>query len=74
MVVCVCECSVTSDSVTVWTVTCQALLSMEYSRQEYWSWMLFLLQGILPTKGLNLCLLLLLDPYHCATKSSKARV
>ena len=23
--------------VTLWTVACQALLSMEFSRQEYWS-------------------------------------
>ena len=23
--------------VTAWTVACQALLSMEFSRQEYWS-------------------------------------
>ena len=26
-----------SDSVTPWTITCQAPLSMEFSRQEYWS-------------------------------------
>ena len=39
--VCVCVCSVTSvvsDSfVTLWTIACQAPLSMEFSRQEYWS-------------------------------------
>ena len=29
--------SVTSDSVTLWTVAKQAPLSMEFSRQEYWS-------------------------------------
>ena len=38
---CVCVCSVTSvvsDSfVTLWTTACQAPLSMEFSRQEYWS-------------------------------------
>ena len=37
----VCVCSVTSvvsDSfVTLWTIACQAPLSMEFSRQEYWS-------------------------------------
>ena len=27
---------------------------MEFSRQEYWSGFLFLLQGIFPTQGLNL--------------------
>ena len=31
------SCSVLSDSVTPWTVTHQAPLSMEFSRQEYWS-------------------------------------
>ena len=27
--------------VTPWTVACQALLSKEFSRQEYWSGLLF---------------------------------
>ena len=36
--VCVLSHSVTSDSFwTPWTVACQALLFMEFSRQEYWS-------------------------------------
>ena len=38
--VCVCLCSVASfvsDSVTLWTVACQAPLSLGFSRQEYWS-------------------------------------
>jgi len=43
--VCVCTCSVVSDSVTPWTVACQALLSMEFSRQEYWNGLPLLLQG-----------------------------
>ena len=30
------SCSVVSDSATPWTVACQAPLSMEFSRQEYW--------------------------------------
>ena len=30
-------CSVTSDSATPWTVVHQALLSMGFPRQEYWS-------------------------------------
>ena len=37
---CVCMCvshSVVSDSVTLWTVAHQVPLSMEFSRQEYWS-------------------------------------
>ena len=31
------SCSVVSNSVTPWTVAHQAPLSMEFSRQEYWS-------------------------------------
>ena len=35
---CVCSvASVVSDSVILWTVACQAPLSMGFSRQEYWS-------------------------------------
>ena len=45
---------------TQWTVACQALLSMGFSRQEYWSGCHFLLRGIFPTQGSNLCLLHLL--------------
>ena len=33
-VLCVCACSVVSESVTPWTVTCQVPLSMGFSRQE----------------------------------------
>ena len=29
--------TVMSDSATPWTVACQAPLSMQFSRQEYWS-------------------------------------
>ena len=45
---------------TAWTVAHQAPLCMEFSRQEYWSGLPFLLQGIFPTHGSNLCLLHLL--------------
>ena len=34
--------------VTPWTAACQAHLSMEFSRQEYWSGLLFLTPGYLP--------------------------
>ena len=34
-----------------WTVTHQAPLSMGFSRQEYWSGLHALLQGIFPTQG-----------------------
>ena len=37
--------------VTPWTVACQALLSMEFSRQEYWSGLPFLPPGDLPDPG-----------------------
>ena len=49
---------VISDSfVTPWTVARQAPLSVELPRQEYWSVLLFLLQGIFLTQGLNSCFL-----------------
>ena len=37
-----------------WTITRQAPLSMEFSRQEYWVGSHSLLQGIFPTQELNL--------------------
>ena len=42
---------------TPWTVAHQTPLSMEFSKQEYWSGLHFLFQRILPTYGSNLCLL-----------------
>ena len=36
-IMCLCSCSVVSDSVIPWTVACQAHLSMEFYRHEYWS-------------------------------------
>ena len=42
---------------TPWTVACQALLSMEFSRQEYWSGLPFHTLRDLPNSGLNLPLL-----------------
>ena len=43
--------SVMSDSVTPWTVACQAPLSLEFSRQEYWSGLPFPSPGDLPDAG-----------------------
>ena len=44
--------SVMSNSyVTTWTVACQAPLSMEFSRQEYWSRLPFPSPGGLPDPG-----------------------
>ena len=45
---------------TPWTVACQAPLSMEFSRQEYWSGLPFPSSGDLPDPGIkptSLCLL-----------------
>ena len=51
-----------SDLATIWTVTCLAPLSVGFSRQQYWSGLPFLLQGIFLTQESNPCLLWLL---HC---------
>ena len=37
-----------SDSVILWTVAYQAPLSMEFSKQEYWSGLPFPTEGDLP--------------------------
>ena len=39
--------------VTPWTVAHQALLSMEFSRQEYWSGLPFPSPGFLPNSGIE---------------------
>ena len=52
--VCVCESlSHVLLFVTPWAVARQAPLSMEFSRQEYWSGLPFPSQGIFLTQGLN---------------------
>ena len=40
--------------VTLWTVACQALLSMSFSRQEYWSWLSCPPPGHLPITGIEI--------------------
>ena len=40
-----------SDSATPWTVACQAPLSREFSRQEYWSGLPVPSPGDLPNPG-----------------------
>ena len=47
------SCSVMSDSVTLWTVACHAPLSMELSRQEYWSGLSLPSPGDLPDLGIK---------------------
>ena len=39
---------------TIWTVACQATLSMGFSRQEYWSGLSFPSPGDLPNPGIKL--------------------
>ena len=58
MCVCVCVCVFSHFShlklfVTLWTVACQAPLSMGFCRQEYWSGLPCPPPGNLPTQGLN---------------------
>ena len=38
----------------LWTIACQASLSMGFSRQEYWSGLLFPFAGDLPNPGTEL--------------------
>ena len=45
--------SVMSDSATPWTVAHQALWSMVFSKQEYWSGLPFLFPGDLPNPGIE---------------------
>ena len=42
-----------SDSVTLWTVAHQALVSAGFSRQEYWSGLSSLTPGGLPNPGIR---------------------
>ena len=51
---CVCvSCSEVFDSVILWTIDCQTLLSMEFSRQEYWSGLSFSFPGNPPNPGIE---------------------
>ena len=50
---CVLSHSVVSNSATPWTVTCQAPLSLEFSRQKYWSGLPCLPPGDLPHPGIE---------------------
>ena len=47
------SCKVISDSATPWTVAHQAPLSMEFSKQEYWSGLPFPSPGDLPDSGIE---------------------
>ena len=52
MCVCVSH-SVMSDSVTQWTVACQAPQSIEFARQECWNGFPFPSPGDLPNPGIE---------------------
>ena len=45
--------SVVSNSATPWAIALQAPLSMEFSRQEYWSGLPFPTPGVLPDPGIE---------------------
>ena len=49
--------SVVFDCVILWTVACQAALSMGFSRQKYWSGLPYPLPGHLPKPGIEPVLL-----------------
>ena len=46
--------SIVSNSVVPWTIARQAPLSMEFSREECWSWLPFPPPGDLPNPGMEL--------------------
>ena len=52
--VCVCVCALVAQSCpTLWTLACQAPLSMEFYRQENWSELPFPTPGDLPNPGIE---------------------
>ena len=53
--------SVESDSATLWTVACQGLRFMGFSRQAFWSGLPFFSPGDLPHPGI--------EPGSCALQA-----
>ena len=51
--VCACVLSCVWLFATPWSITCQAFLSKEFSRQEYWSGLPFSTSGDLPDPGIE---------------------
>ena len=64
--------SAVSDFATPWTVSPQTPVSMEFSRQEYWSGLPFLSPGDLPDPGIKSASLMspVLAGGFCATAPS----
>ena len=61
----------------LWTVACQAPLSMEFSRQQYWNVLLFPPPGFLPDPGLELTSLVspaLADRFFTVTPPGNALI
>ena len=72
--VCVCVCQSLSHVrlfAIPWTVACQAPLSMEFSRQEYWSGLPFPSPGDLPDPGTNPGLLHCRQILYCLSKEGR---
>ena len=61
----VCACGQSCLTVTPWTVAHETPLSMEFSRQEYWSEFTFPTPEDLANSGIKRVFLVSL--YHCAT-------
>ena len=59
-------------SVTPWTVAHQASLSVEFSRQEYWSGMPYPIPGDLPDPGINTASLALAGELFTAVPPGKS--
>ena len=57
---------------TLWTVACQAPLSMEFSRPEYWSGQLFPSPGNFPPRGSNPFLLQCRRILYCLSHQSNS--
>ena len=57
--------------VTPWTVACQVPLSVEFSRQEYWSRLPFLPPGDLPNPGIKLVSPALADRFFTTESPGK---
>ena len=70
---CVYVCSVISDSATPWSAACQAPLSMEFSRQEYWSGLPFSPPGDLPDPEIKLMSPALTGRFFTTEPSGKAQ-
>ena len=56
-----------------WTVACQALLSMGFSRQEYWSGLPFLSPGVLPDSRIKPSFPAFSTSYHLSYRGTRLK-